>query len=211
MDKTNMGKKRNKKLFLGIGIIIILLFFAVVLSSGIFGEWLGIHSKGLKFFLYNEAYFVEYTERNDIEDCIFRFDFNEPEAAVGQVIYEENGTKIAVTDVEVKSENEIEFWFEASGKNDFEKGEGSFISAVRMVRDSNGEWSVSGIPQDALGIEHTEGYSDSNAAAFEGLATPSAISVTVTELLDRKELEDENERPVTGKFCEFDGMAWYRK
>ena len=59
VEKPDMAKKRKLlPLFVIIIIFVIVLVFCTL--GGIFQEWLGIHSKGLRFFLYNERYSVEY-------------------------------------------------------------------------------------------------------------------------------------------------------
>ena len=214
LEKPDMAKKRKLlPLFVIIIIFVIVLVFYTL--GGIFHEWLGIHSKGLRFFLDNERYSVEYIERDDIKDCILRFDFDDPEAAVGQVIYEENGAEIVVTDVEVKSEYQIEFWFAASGTYDFKKGEGHFISPFYTVLDGN-TWRQA-MPslmfqysKTALSTEPVEQYSSGFTSAtpeYEKLT--NEFSISVSDWTD--ETENAEERPVEIRFCKLYETAWNRK
>lgn len=215
VEKPDMAKKRKLlPLFVIVIIFVIILVFYTL--GGIFHEWLGIHSKGLPFFLDNEKYSVAYMERGDIEDCVLRFDFNDPEAALGQVIYEEDGAKIVVTDVEEKSEYQIEFRFEASGRYDFKEGEGRFISPVYTYLNDNGTWRPS-IPspmfaysKTALSTEPAEQYKSGFILAtpeYEKLTNPFAVSVS--DWAD--EPENEGERPVEVRFCKIYETAWHRK
>jgi hypothetical protein len=214
VEKPDMAKKRKLlPLFVIIIIFVIVLVFCTL--GGIFQEWLGIHSKGLRFFLDNERYSVEYIERDDIEDCVLRFDFNDPEAATGQVVYEENGAEIVVTDVEVKSEYQIEFWFAASGTYDFKKGEGHFISPFYTVLDGN-TWRQA-MPslmfqysKTALSTEPVEQYSSGFTSAtpeYEKLT--NEFSISVSDWTD--ETENAEERPVEIRFCKLYETAWNRK
>lgn len=214
VEKTDMAKKRKLLPLFVVGIIfvIVLVFYTL---GGMFHVWLGIHSSGLRFFLDNERYSVEYIERDDIMDCVLRFDFNDPEAATGQVVYEENGAKIVVTDVEMESEYQIKFWFAASGTYDFKKGEGHFLSPFYTVLDG-GTWRQS-IPslmflysKTALSTEPIEKYRSGFTSAtpeYEKLTNSFSISVSDWTY----ETENAEERPVEVRFCKLYETAWHRK
>lgn len=216
VEKPDMAKKRKLlPLFVIIIIFVIVLVFYTL--GGIFHEWLGIHSKGLRFFLDNERYSVEYIERDDIEDCVLRFDFNDPEAATGQVVYEENGAEIVVTEVEVQSEFQIKFWFEATGTYDFKKGEGRFVSPFYTVLE-NDTWKpympsmMFQYSKTALNAGPNEEYGSGFTSAtpeYEKLTNEFSIGVWDNGYEDASKIG--KGRPAEVTFCKLYETAWHRK
>lgn len=212
VEKIDTAKKRNM-----IPLPVIVLSIVVLLLYSGLGEWLGIQLDGLQFFLDNERYSVEYIERDDIEDCIFRFDFNAPEAAIGQLIYEEDGARIVVTDAEIESEYQVKFWFAASGTYGFKKGEGRFISPYYTILDNN-TWRQA-MPslmfqysKTALHTEPDGKYGSGFASAtpeYEKLTNEFSVSVWDNSWPDGTEKEGES--PVELKFCKLYETAWNRK
>lgn len=210
MEKIDTAKKRNM-----IPLPVIVLSIVVLLLYGTLGEWLGIQLDGLQFFLENDKYTVSYIERDDIEDCVLRFDFNDPEAAIGQAVYEEDGARIVVTDVEAKSGYQVEFWFAASGTYDFKKGEGRFISPYYTILDGNTWKQAMPSPmflysKTALHTEPAGQYRSgftSATSAYEKLT--NEFSISVSDWADGT--GNEGERPVEVRLCKLYETAWHRK
>lgn len=196
--------------------VIVLSIVVLLLYSGL-GEWLGIQLDGLRFFLNSDKYTVSYIERDDIKDCILRFDFDDPEAAVGQVIYEEDGAKIVVTEVEVQSEFQIKFWFEATGTYDFKKGEGRFVSLFYTVLE-NDTWKpympsmMFQYSKTALNTGPNEEYGSGFTSAtpeYEKLTNEFSIGVWDNGYEDASKIG--KGRPAEVTFCKLYETAWHRK
>ena len=210
-------KKKGNRLVLLAIVVIFVIMDAFVLLNGIFWEWLGIHFEGLRFFLDNERYSVEYIERGDIEDCILRFDFDDPEKAVGQAIYEEDGVEIAVADVEIESEYQITFWLAATGTYDFIKGEGHFISPYYTILDKN-TWKQA-MPSPLFRYSKTvlrtapgDGFGGGLTSAtpeYEKLTNEFSVSVWDNGYEDKSKIG--KGRPVEVTFCKLYETAWHRK
>lgn len=212
MEKTELAKKRNILPF-----PVIALSIVVLLLYGGLGERLGIYSKGLRFFLENGRYSVEYIERDNIKDCVFRFDFNDPEAAVGQVVYEEDGAKIVLAEVKEEAEDQIRFRFAASGTYDFKKGEGHFLSPYYTILENN-IWKQA-MPSPLFLYSKTALHTEPDGAYGSGFtsATPeyekltNEFSVSVWDNGWPDKIENAGERPVEVRFCKLYETAWRRK
>lgn len=193
---------------IGFGIFCLCICFVFVVSNIVKGYKAQLGE--LEYFINNEAYSFEYAER-EAEDCTLRFDFDNPESVLGQSIYEKDGNRIVVSEIDGADESYVRISFEATGSYDDTKREGSFISPVIALPDEENIWRII----DSLpGVAPAEEYSCSFASRtceYEKLTNRFSIYVKKISLLENKEEVSDTDKIVTIRFSNLWEMKWHKK
>ena len=124
---------------IGFGIFCLCVCFVFVVSNTIKGYKAQLGE--LEYFINNEANPFKNAER-ETEDCTLRFDFDNPESVLGQTIYEKDGNRIVVSEIDGADKSYVRISFEAIGSYDDTKKEGSFISPVIALPDEENIWRI---------------------------------------------------------------------
>lgn len=193
---------------IGFGIFCIVVCFVFLVSNIVKGYRAQLGK--LEYFINNEAYSFEYAERED-EDCVLCFDFDNPESVLGQTIYEKDGNRIVVSEIDGADESYVRISFEATGNYDDTKKEGSFISPVIALPDEENQWRIiDSLPEIAPAEEYRCSFA-SETCEYEKLTNRFSIYVTKISFLDNKEEAGDTDGIVTIRFSNLWEMKWHKK
>lgn len=164
----------------------------------------------MDYFLRSDIYQVSYVKKENIKDCSFVFDFNDPESVVGQTVYDKNGCKLVVSGIEEDEEfpqYKVKYYFTATGNYDRENHKGIFVSPVLAILDEENVWDLKGTQ---IAVEPTETYRcmfTSKTCEYEEMSNQFSVVVTYME-------DDVNEgetREVILHFKELWEVKWERE
>ena len=193
---------------IGFGVFCFLAVLVVLVSNIV--KTFRAQSGELEYFINNKAYSFAYAECED-EDCILRFDFDNPESVLGQTIYEKDGCSITVSEIDDTDEGYVRISFEAVGNYDDTKKEGSFISPVIAFPDKENKWTIKdSLPEIAPAEEYRCSFA-SRTCEYEKLTNRFSIYVTKISFPDNEEEADDADRIVTIRFSDLWEMKWYKK
>ena len=193
---------------IGFGIFCLCVCFVFVVSNTIKGYKAQLGE--LEYFINNEAYSFKYEER-DAEDCTLRFDFDNPESVLGQTIYEKDGNRIVVSEIDGADKSYVRISFEAIGSYDDTKKEGSFISPVIALPDEENIWRIiDSLPRVVPAEEYSCSFA-SRTCEYEKLTNRFSIYVKKVSLLENKEEVGDTDRTVTIRFSNLWEMKWHKK
>lgn len=189
-------------------VMCIIIFFIVILCRPFIEEKVAIADKGLDFFRDSKGYSFEYNKKNNVENCILKLDFENPEESVGTVLYERNGSAITVSEIIEKTDTDVVISFVASGDYDFVKGEGYFISPIIFVDTQDHRWDMQEgkmkVSPEDIYICRYSGVTN----AFNGLTNEFIVRISRENW--REELKDED-RQVLLQFYELGEINWCRE
>ena len=193
---------------IGFGIFCLCVCFVFVVSNTIKGYKAQLGE--LEYFINNEAYSFKYAER-EAEDCTLRFDFDNPESVLGQTIYEKDGNRIVVSEIDGADKSYVRISFEAIGSYDDTKKEGSFISPVIALPEEENRWRIiDSLPRVVPAEEYSCSFA-SRTCEYEKLTNRFSIYVKKVSLLENKEEVGDTDRTVTIRFSNLWEMKWHKK
>lgn len=140
-----------------------------------------------------------------------RFDFDNPESVLGQTIYEKDGCRINVSEIDGSDEGYVRIYFEATGNYDDTKKEGSFISPIIALPDKENKWSIIDSLPDVEPAEEYKCSFASRTCEYEKLTNRFSIYVKKISFLDNEEEKDDADQIVTIRFSNLWKMKWHKK
>lgn len=164
----------------------------------------------MDYFLISDLYQVSYAKKENMEDCSFTFDFNDPKSAVGQTIYDKNGCKLFVSGMEENEEfprYKVKYYFTAMGDYNRENHKGVFISPVLAVPDENNVWQLKETKMEVEPSEKYRCWITSQTCEYEEMSNRFSVGITFME----DDVNEDETREVILHFKELWEVKWERK
>lgn len=189
-----------------------ILLLSICLLAAIYAISQKIESQysEMDYFLQSDMYKLSYVKKENINDCSLTFDFNHPENAVGQMIYDKNGCKLVVTGMEEDEEvpqYKVKYYFTATGNYDRENHQGVFISPVLSVLDENNVRQLKGTDIEVQPSEKYRCMFTSKVGEYDEMSNQFSIEITYME----DDVNEEEAREVILQFNELWEVKWERE